>query len=216
MRRLRLWFENSFTILHLPQETTTVSNEDDDHKTIQVANMIGHIAIQPPTGQNHMKTSTWKLIRNGFLKIPFLFGLSVTQRLLAVMDKITIAQVEAIDSLKSKKANGTFSEDKDHKGSGMFIIEAFAIIPSYQGQGIGRTVFDYLLNRMIYAEGSDKQNPCFLMTQDKRSARLYESFGFETLDLRKITIQEEDGTSDEASNDNVSFENWIMLKPSPS
>merc|ERR1719330_467198 len=193
------------------------SNTHDDQKTIQVANMIGHVAIQPPTGQNHMKTSTWKLIRNGFLKIPFLFGLSVTQRLLAVMDKISVAQVESLNSLKSKKANETSDKDEDHIGSGMFIIEAFAIIPSYQGRGIGRAVFGNLLTNMIYVEGNEQRHPCFLMTQDKRTAELYKSFGFETLDQRKISAKEADDEAlNEGSIDHDYFENWIMCKPTTS
>jgi GNAT superfamily N-acetyltransferase len=117
--------------------------------------VVGFVAL--------VRSSSYSLaskIRVGLLSFPFVWGMQAFIRLLRISD-----QLDAIE------ARSTRSLDPDH-----LRVERLAVDQRYQGHGVGR----FLLREMQRVL-DERGVPGFLMTQNERTARWYETLGWRLL-----------------------------------
>lgn len=108
-KRLNLWSDNSWCILHVAEKKESESGHENGSKasttnttttttgtfnSILDVQLMGHICVQlPQEGKSKsIEIGLWKLIKAGFVMIPFIAGWSVTKRLFRLMDEFEVVQ----------------------------------------------------------------------------------------------------------------------------
>jgi len=172
--RLNLWYQHSWSIF--------TSNHDKHHQ-----HLVGHIAMQPPSKENHMSLSLWKLVKLG-LPIPYHFGIGVTRRFWAIMAQIDQQQEDV------KRTHGKYILEDS------WTLEAFGVAQEYRGKGIGGRILREILEKWVPpSEG------VWLATQTERNVAMYRKHKFRVLSWRRIEL-EDDGVGN-------GFDNWILWRP---
>lgn len=113
-KRLNLWSNNSWCILHVTwkeghetnskSSSTTASSSSssigNSTSLVLEVQLIGHICVQlPQKGKSKsIEMGIWKLVKAGFFMIPFIAGWSITRRLFRLMDEFEIVQQNGLAS----------------------------------------------------------------------------------------------------------------------
>ena len=128
-----------------------VIEEKDQHgqpvKTV-VCSFLLLNAKYPPT--------LWEMIRNGLLRLPFIYGMKTTLTLLKLGSDLD-RDIEEVA-----------------KGRECMKLERMIVNPRFQGQGYGSKCL-----RLALEEERFKGKPVVLCTQEERNVRFYKKLGFE-------------------------------------
>jgi len=121
---------------------------------------------------SNMDPSIFTLIYHGFLELPFRCGWSGFLKFNTFLD---------------------IMKEVHPKGSGFWVLEAFAIRKDKRCQGIGSKVLQQLYDERV------KDSHFILMCQTEGGKRLYERHGFAIHNHRMVTLTE-----------GMPFNNWVM------
>ncbi len=116
------------------------------------SDLSGVIFILPP---GHTKVTTFEYARNGFLLVPFVFGLRQYAKVMGCEDFAAKAYEEIM------------------KGRPHYYLWGLAVDPDQQRNGVGKMLLNPLLDK------ADSENrPVYLETHDEKNVRYYQRKGF--------------------------------------
>lgn len=148
-------------------------------QTTYVARWEGKIAgtftLEPPDA---FHPGVIQMLRSGGLQLVFRFGFGVVRRMLKA--KKVFAELEA----DAAPAPHTY-------------LGLVAVAPAYQGRGIGRE----MMQEAVALLGAG--NPCLLFTQEPRTVKFYEQFGWEIAIHRQMPVPDS----------RHAFPTWAMVRP---
>jgi GNAT superfamily N-acetyltransferase len=136
--------------------------------------------------------SLWEMVSNGFLKIPFYYGVAATRRLLHVMAHGDRTSAEVWPDTTNPDASALTT----------YYLHNMIVHPSMQGCKVGSTCLQQALHCIRDRHGTAHPARVTLTTQEARNVTFYQRLGFR--------VVAESDCMDRESPTDVAFHSWYM------